>query len=813
MAVVAYLVRADLRRRWKAWAALAVLLAAAGGVSLFAITGWQRTSTAMDRFLDEFHPGDAIVVGPDLDRQAVLALPDIVAADGGEYFFLVPDGPDGRPAPGDLGAVNPFSSSFGNVLHGMIDARIIEGRKPDVGEELEIAVDEELARTYGVRAGDTFSMTALAPDQLGAEGGETVGLTVPEGPHFDFEITAVLRRPSDVVPTSGGDADVVYLGTRDLYLTPAFHRAHFQRDVAGGSAFDEPGTGYLEVRLRPDADPSALSEQVANVLPDAQVFLDESEDAAATRLSQRAIGLQATAVLAFGIVVAVAAFLLALLATSRLLGDQAADLATLRASGLSRTAATATAVATAAAVATAGALGAVALAVALSPLSPLGLARRAETDPGVHVDLLVLAAGTVLIVVASAVAAAATSVRAQAVARRSAISQRATLSSRLARRTNDIGLATGLQLGGRVGGVRAAARLTVLLACIGVVGSLTFAASAERLHGEPKSFGWGWDLAVGNPNDGDLFHRILDEVGDHPAVGQATAVHSGCGALLEHNGRRAEPALVAMEPMQGSIGPTMLSGRAPRGADEVSLGSVTARQLSAELGDTVLVGSGDCGEGLRPMELTGLALFNRALLAERVGEGALVDLPALEALVVEAESGLVLVNRAQGISLTEAHAALRDDFGRTVLGPQAPDDLDALDRVRGLPLLVAAFLGVLALGTLMFTLGSVLRRSRHDVAVLKAMGLAPRQAASAILVHATSIIMVPAVTGVLLGIAAGRLSWSAITQGLGAPDHPVVPLLATGLAVPAALLAAIAVAAYPAHLAARTAPSITLRVE
>ena len=173
----------------------------------------------------------------------------------------------------------------------------------------------------------------------------------------------------------------------------------------------------------------------------------------------------------------------------------------------------------------------------------------------------------------------------------------------------------------------------------------------------------------------------------------------------------------------------------------------------------------------------------------------------------------MLVNRAPRISMADARAALRDDFGRTVLGPHAPDDLDALDRVRSLPLLVAAFLGVLALGTLMFTLGSVLRRNRRDVAVLKAMGLAPRQAASAILVHAASLIVVPAVAGVLLGIAAGRLSWSAITQGLGTPDHPVVPLLATGLAVPTALLAALLVAARPARIAARTRPAIALRTE
>ena len=811
MAVVTYLVRADLRRRWRAWVALILLLAVAGGVSMFAVAGWQRTTTAMDRFLAEFHPGNAIVVGPDLDRNALLGLPDVEAVDGGEYFFLVPDGPDGRPDLAALGAVNPFSSSYGTVLHGMDDARVIEGRKPDPDAELQVVIDEELAEAYDLGPGDTLPLTGVSPEQVAVE--DPTGRLEPEGPRLDFEVVGIIRRPSDVVPSSTGDAEVVYLGTRDLFLTPAFHRAHFQQDIAGGSSFGEPGFGYLQVRTAPGSDLTLLTDRVAEVQPDAQVFPDDSDDTAAARLSERAIGLQAAAVLAFGLVVAVAAALLALLATVRLLGEQARTFEGLRASGLSRGAANATAVVTATVIAIIGGAAAVLIAVALSPLAPLGLARRAETDAGVDVSWLVLGAGAGLIVALVALAAALTSARAQTVARRPAVPGRTSLVSRLARRTSRVDLATGLQLEGRAGGTRTAAQLTVLLAVVGIVGSLTFASSAERLHGDPDAFGWGWDFAVGNPNDGALFERVVGEIGDHPVVGAASVVRSGCGALLQLDGRRTEPPLVAVEPLHGSIGPAVLSGRAPRGEAEVALGAVTARQLGADIGDTIVVGSGDCGDDSLSMELTGLVLFNGALLAERVGEGALVDAVALDAMGVDGQPGLVLVNRAAGFSITEAKEALQADFGRTVLASQPPDDLDALDRVRGLPLVVAAFLGVLALATLVFTLGSVLRRSRRDVAVLKAMGLRPAQARRAILVHAVSIVVIPAVAGSLLGIAAGRLSWSAITRGLGAPDLPVVPIFAASLSVPVAIIAALAVAAYPAQRAARTPASTTLRAE
>ena len=151
-------------------------------------------------------------------------------------------------------------------------------------------------------------LTGISPEQFQAT--DNLSTIVPDGPTFDFTVTGVLRRPSDVVPAPGAAADVLHLGTRDLVLTPAFHAAHYRQDVAGGSYFDPAGRGVHGAAGRTRAPPTdELRDQVAEAAPDAQVFLDPSEDAVASAVSDRAIGLQAAAVLAVGIVVAVVSIL------------------------------------------------------------------------------------------------------------------------------------------------------------------------------------------------------------------------------------------------------------------------------------------------------------------------------------------------------------------------------------------------------------------------------------------------------------------------------------------------------------------------
>ena len=60
----------------------------------------------------------------------------------------------------------------------------------------------------------------------------------------------------------------------------------------------------------------------------------------------------------------------------------------------------------------AGALGGIALAIALSRLTPVGVARIAEISPGVHVDTLVIGLGVAVTVVATLAASVWPAIRA-----------------------------------------------------------------------------------------------------------------------------------------------------------------------------------------------------------------------------------------------------------------------------------------------------------------------------------------------------------------------------------------------------------------
>ena len=177
--------------------------------------------------------------GAAFDVDALIAQPAIEDADGGEYFFLVPHDSAGRRTPTRLGDVNPFSSAHGRLLHGMNDARIIEGRRPTPTKSWRSPSTRSWRRPTASVPGTRSRLTGITPEQF--EATDDLSSIVPDGPTFDFAVTGVLRRPSDVVPAPGAAADVLHLGTRDLVLTPAFHAAHFRQDVAGASYFDRTG--------------------------------------------------------------------------------------------------------------------------------------------------------------------------------------------------------------------------------------------------------------------------------------------------------------------------------------------------------------------------------------------------------------------------------------------------------------------------------------------------------------------------------------------------------------------------------------------
>jgi hypothetical protein len=125
-------------------------------------------------------------------------------------------------------------------------------------------------------------------------------------------------------------------------------------------------------------------------------------------------------------------------------------------------------------------------------------------------------------------------------------------------------------------------------------------------------------------------------------------------------------------------------------------------------------------------------------------------------------------------------------------------DLDAAP-----PLLSGLLLGgsLLALAT---TLSASVRRRRHELAVLKTLGMTQRQVASMVSWQSTGIVLIGVLVGIPLGIAGGRWLWTRFAHGLDVVADPRVPVpILTVLAV-SLLVVANLVAIVPGRLASRT---------
>jgi putative ABC transport system permease protein len=141
--------------------------------------------------------------------------------------------------------------------------------------------------------------------------------------------------------------------------------------------------------------------------------------------------------------------------------------------------------------------------------------------------------------------------------------------------------------------------------------------------------------------------------------------------------------------------------------------------------------------------------------------------------------------------------------------PRQVSNLAALGR---LPAALAGFLALLALVVLAHSLLLTTRRRSSDLAVLRVIGMSPRQVAAAVGVMAGTLTVIGLLLGPLLGVAVGRVVWAEVAANIGVAGDIAVPWWLV-LVVPAALLLTVAVALLPARRAARLSPARVLRSE
>ena len=410
---------AELRARWRGTLALVVLLGLVGSVVLAAMAGARRTSTAPDRLVSAVGgEGDAHIFdvgGADPDR--IRALPQVEHSVAITFFLA-----DSVPLSG-LEIVTIDDPLF----HGLV----AEGRLPDPADPLGAVIDQKVARKLGLDVGDQLDVILVTSEQLAAiEPGTELA------PSATLRVAAVVREPDDIVggdpagdEAAGSDA-TVYAPESFLERfgdqTEVINTVYYFDLVGGGAAVDE---FVAAVRDLPDGDTVQ--------------FFDAP---GVGRATQRSVDAQALGLGLFAAALAMVGFLTAGQSLSRQVHVDASDGEALRALGMTDGQRIAVASLRGALVGISAAVLAVGGAVALSPLTPVGLARQAEPDPGVEVNVAVLAVGAAAI--AAIVTARAVLTGWQIVGRwhQSRVAVGSALAERAARAGAAPSLVTGLSL-------------------------------------------------------------------------------------------------------------------------------------------------------------------------------------------------------------------------------------------------------------------------------------------------------------------------------------------------------------------------------
>ena len=123
------------------------------------------------------------------------------------------------------------------------------------------------------------------------------------------------------------------------------------------------------------------------------------------------------------------------------------------------------------------------------------------------------------------------------------------------------------------------------------------------------------------------------------------------------------------------------------------------------------------------------------------------------------------------------------------------------------------FFALIAVATVAHALVTTVRRRKHDLAVLRSMGLTQRDSRLAIVWQSTLLAIVGLVLGMPLGIVVGRFVWRQIAESFPVVYVSPLALVAVIVVIPIALVIANLLAAGPARAATRIHPAEVLRTE
>ncbi|PZF84929.1 ABC transporter permease [Jiangella anatolica] len=768
--------RLELLRRWRSLLVLALLVALATATVLTAVAGARRGETAVDRLLERTLPADVAVLPnqPGFDWAAVRELPGVAAV--GTYAGIDYD-IDGEPSAGLLGDDETLRTVERPV--------VLDGRLPDATRPDEVVVTSG----HGANVGDTVTLRLHPVDPVDPAAAQ---------PELDATVVGVVRSYWYLDDAAG---------TGELIPSPGLY-AVYERELLG----DAPAEFNAIVRLAEGeagiADFRARLERLSG-----RTDLDLVNLAELARHDREVTAFEADALLVFALVAAVASGVLLGLAVARYAAATQPDLRVLRALGLPPRRLGWTAAAGPALAAAAGAVVGAGVAVVASGWFPIGTAARFEPAPGVDGDVLVLAAGTVLVPALILLGAAATAWSGlRRTPGRASASAAADAASRLGAPVPVVVGSRFALEAGRGGTVRPAVAGAVA-GVAGVVAAVTFSAGVHDATAHAERFGQVHQAEAFVGLTGDDFVPVDDLLPVLAADPDVRVINDTLMAVAAAGDRSV--SLFTMDP---DWRPVVTAGRTPAGPDEVALAPASAETIGAAVGDTVRL-TGTRGE--RTFDVTGIAFVpesphNDYTLGGWVTPGgydALFD-PASAVSPRFKFHLLLLALRAEADPAAVA-GRLGEATGEAgLVRPAAPPSrLAELRQIRAIPMFLAGFLAVLALGAVGHALASGVRRRRHDLAVLRALGLTRWQSRAVVATQATVLALAGLLLGIPLGIALGRVVWRGVAEATPVDHVEPAALVAIVLTAAAALVIANLLAAWPSHRAASMRVGHVLRAE
>jgi len=788
IAVYVYL-RAESRRRWRAWLSLALLVGTFAGVVMAAVAGARRTDSAYPRLVAWSKPPDMVVFAGEapgfvtVPRATLARLPQVARA--ASALLLSPIAP---------GGVNMISPADGQMPGSFWRRKVLVGRLASPGRADEVNVSFTLAQERHLQVGDLLRIKLLT------KRGKPVT--------FAFSVTGIDAAPIGFPPQVGTGEGLGY-----VWATRAFSRTH-------GAELQAFHATALRLR-HGNADVAEATREMARL---AHGHVGTGTFAGESANTQRSIHLQAVALWLLAALLALTGVLVLAQLFARLSFIESAEYGALRAVGMGRGQLTAVGLGRALVIGASGAGVAVMLPVALSPLLPVGLAGLAEPHPGVAADWPVLAAGA-LATVLTAVGCAVWPAWTAAAGRRapSTVPSIGTPSGPVTRLVMQLRPGPGM-LGARLalqpgaGPTALPVATTVAGAAIGIAAlsaSLVFSASLGHLLATPRLYGVTWDASVATDSDRAPLTAAIKTVAGNPQVAAWSAGYAGIPVRI--GGLPTE--FMAMSQRRGTpLMPVPVAGRLPQRPGEIVLGTRTLAAMHARIG--TVIGASILGSAPTRLRIVGTAVFPTVSAAIGLGQGAAVTVGGLHQLMppgVGTPFDTLLIRFAPGVDAQAARYALVSRLAYQgpfiVREAQKPTDLVNFGGLQSLPMLVGTALSALALATIAHLLTTSVRRRRRDFAILRAIGFTRGQIRRVVAWQAATLTSVALMIGVPAGVLCGRAVWLIFAHHLGILPGLSIPLGQFAVVAAGAIVLAVAIAALPGESAARARPSQALRSE